>query len=112
MQILDDLKILKERFKDNDTHFVSELNDWEKQIKADILKADFGDNPAVAELIKRLKGEVVAVNTLLLVDEDLSDIERARLLERRRAFTNLLNFFDEAKTDLKLLHDEIKTNLE
>ena len=113
MDILDDLKKLHDKFVElnADEVWLVSLREKEKEIKALMLVQNFGDNPAIKQLRDLLKEETSACNVLLTNDENLGEVQRGRLFERKRAYLKLLSFFS-SDDQLKVLHEEIKDNLE
>jgi len=84
------------------------VEEWEKTIRGNIVRAEVSKMDGVKELIARLKDKIKKCNHILLNDRNLSTEDRDKLFIRKDEQQYFINFFEGAEQAVKTAGDEIE----
>ena len=83
---------LREKYLDSDS--ISWIDETEKAFHDLVQDKELAENPLFKKLVAHLAGRIKEINTLLLNDKQMTDVERARLFNLRDVFETVAKLLD------------------
>lgn len=104
---------LKRKLTGNNDH-LSEVVEWEKRAKTALLKIDLAEHQGVRLFLAGIIQLIKETNELLQIakSDELSDSQRNGLIDKKDFMIWILEFFKEARTDLKSIEEELEFQLD
>lgn len=94
---LEKLKELKDKFANPAyKEDIFQIEAWETEVKDLLVRDELADKPSIKLILKRFYDEIDEVNALLLNSDSklLSDIQRDRVLDKKKFYKEFLSLFD------------------
>ncbi len=102
---------LVERLSDGRSDQLEEVASMKKTLKTAMLKKNLKEHPALCQLLDVLRKREEAYTLILSNKEDLIEIKRQGMFERRREVRFILSFFDSADKTIESIDKQLDYQL-
>jgi len=94
LELMEKIAMLEKNFADGDASALQEIRNWREQASEIIRRKDYADLDVSKLIAQKLRGLITEMNKRLMNEKEMTELQRARIFERKEATAYFLSFFD------------------